>query len=46
MKILRELKDSNKETLDRLGEPLRIPVLARYQQRLTDLTPEAVKAGQ
>lgn len=46
MKILRELKDSNKAALDRLGEPLRIPVLARYQQRLTDLTPEAVKAGQ
>lgn len=46
MKILRELKDSNKNTLDRLAEPLRIPVLARYQQRLTDLTPEAVKAGQ
>jgi hypothetical protein len=46
MTILRELKDSNKATLDRLGDPLKIPLLARYQQRLTDLTPQATKHGQ
>jgi len=46
MKILRELKESNAATLDRMGEFLRLPLLARYQQRLTDLAPEAIKHGQ
>mgnify|MGYP003651757839 CR=1 FL=1 len=46
MKILRELKESNAATLNRLIEALRIPVLARYQNRLVALTPEATKHGQ
>jgi hypothetical protein len=46
MKILRELKESNAATFDRLIEALRIPVLARYQNRLVELTPEATKHGQ
>jgi hypothetical protein len=46
MKILRELKESNAATLDRMGEALRLPLLARYQQRLTNLAPEAIKHGQ
>lgn len=46
MKILRELKESNAATLERMGEALRLPLLARYQQRLTDLAPEAIKHGQ